>query len=267
MSVSDEEKVQKLQENFQNYKNFRRKNEFNLQKEILEYQSEADEYRAQGDQLSMRAVQTNIKQTENTLQRLKDLSQYVREPTLEDYAYRRNQYENFAKTIQRFISEDELLCFHGTNIAATKHIFESGNISSGASRLGYHTSFDAKGAISVTSINMVDTSVQSYMNLIDDMYLPAGCLFVVKAKDADEYESSISRMSIKDVDFKNSPERLVAVITTPENEERVNTWVQQCVFDASKVMTFESFIKECKQSYHEKITNIKRSSLKVDEYT
>ena len=267
MSVSDEETVQKLQENFQNYKNFRRKNEFNLQKEILEYQNEADEYQAQGDQWSMKAVQENVKQTEETLQRLKDLSQYVREPTLEDYAYRRDQYANFAKTIQQFVSEDELLCFHGTNIAATKHIFESGNISSGASRLGYHTSFDAKGAISVTSINMVDTSVQSYMNLVDDMYLPAGCLFVVKAKDADEYESSISRMSIKDVDFKNSPERLVAVITTPENEERVSTWVQQGGFDASKVMTFESFIKERKQLYHEKISDIKQSLSKVGEYT
>ena len=197
MSASDEETVKKLQENFLNYKNFRRKNEFDLQKEIIEYQNEADEYRAQGDQWSVNEVQKSIKQTEDTLQRHKDLSQYVREPTIDDYVYRHKQYESFSKTIQQFISEDELLCFHGTNIAATKHILESGTISSGASRLGYHTSFDAKGAISVTSINMVDDSVQSYMNLVNDMYLPAGCLFVIKAKDAKEYESTVSRMSIK----------------------------------------------------------------------
>ncbi|MBR1841516.1 MAG: hypothetical protein IJ778_05255 [Alphaproteobacteria bacterium] len=267
MNVSDEKTVQKLQENFQNYKNFRRKNEFNLQKEILEYQNEADEYQAQGDQWSVNEIQKSIKQTEDTLQRHKDLSQYVREPTLEDYAYRRDQYANFAKTIQQFVSEDELLCFHGTNIAATKHILESGTVSSGASRLGYHTSFDAKGAISVTSINMVDTSVQSYMNLINDMYLPAGCLFVMKAKDAEEYESTVSRMSIKDVDFKSSPDRLVAVVTTPENVERVSAWAQKGGVDMVKVMTFEGFVNNCQRSHHEKISGLRRSSSKVSEYT
>ena len=267
MNAAYEDTVKKLQDNFQNYKNFRRHNEFDLQKEIIEYQSEADEYQSQCDQWSANEIRKNIKQTEDTLQRLKDLSQYVREPTLEDYAYRHDQYANFAKTIQQFVSEDELLCFHGTNIAASKHIFESGTISSGASRLGYHTSFDAKGAISVTNINMVDTSVQSYMNLIDDMYLPAGCLFVIKAKNTEEYESCICRMSIKDVDFKNNPDRLVAVITTPENIGLVNTWAQKGGVDTSKVMTFESFIKNSQQSHHEKISDMKINSSKVSEYT
>lgn len=267
MVTSYEEKVKKLQENFPNYEHFRRKNELNFRKEIIEYQNEADEYRKQGDQWTVNEIQKSIKQVEDTLQRYKDLSQYVREPTIEDYIYRHKQYADFSKTIQQFINNDELLCFHGTNIAATKHILESGSISSGASRLGYHTSFDAKGAISVTNIDMVDTSVQSYMNLIDDMYIPAGSLFVIKAKDAEERESSITRMSIKDVDFKKHPERLVAVITTPENIERVSTWAQKGGFDTAKVMTFDSFIKDCQQSHQEKISAIAKSPQKVSEYT
>ena len=267
MEPSYEEKVRDLQENFSYYKNFRQKNVFDLQKEIIEYQNEAAEYQAQGDQWSVNQVQQNIKQTEDVISQQQDLMQYAREPTVEDYAYRYKQYADFSKTIQKFVDEDELLCFHGTNIAAARHIFESGSISSGASRLGYHTSFDAKGAISVTGIRMVDTSVQSYMNLVSDMYLPAGCLFVVRAKDAQEYDRAVTGMSIKDVDFRNNPERLVAVVTTPENVGRVREWAQKGGVDMSKVMTFEGFVAKCQQNHQQKETQTLKNAKESNAHT
>lgn len=73
-------------------------------------------------------------------------------------------------------------------------------------------------------------------------------------------------MSVKDVDFKNSPEKLVAVVTTPENEKRVSTWAQQCGFDTAKVMTFEGFVKKCRQSRQGNISEIKKLA-KVSEHT
>ena len=142
---------------------------------------------------------------------------------------------------------EEKSSFFGTDIFGAKHILESGQISSGVDRLGHATSFDPRGKISATNKDTVDTSVGTYMNLTANFLYPAGCLFVVKPKDKTEYDQlSSTGWMIDNVDFKTNPDRLVAIVTTPENIERVNGWAQKSNIDTAKVMNFEGFIKRCK---------------------
>lgn len=136
-----------------------------------------------------------------------------------------------------------MLCFHGTTIFGAKNILLSNTISSGADRLGRSTSFDGPGEISVTNKDTVETSVGIYMRLNDNYCYPAGCLFVIKAKDKDEYDKMPSKWTIKNVDFRKNPERLVSVITTPENLETVRTWAKDGNIDINKIIDFDTFTK------------------------
>ena len=81
------------------------------------------------------------------------------------------------------------------------------------------------------------------MHLVDDFYYPAGCIFVVTAKDQEEYKNLPSGWMICNVDFRKNPERLVAIISTPENMERLTQWANEGEIDSSKVMDFDKFIR------------------------
>ena len=173
-------RIKELQENFPNYKIFRRKQIFDMRKEVVDCQKEVSEYEKQGDKYAVSEMQKNIQQTKDVIQRQEELSKCERLPTLEDYEYRDRQRREFSSQIKGIISNDDNLCFHGTNIVAAKHIIESGSISSGASRLGYHISFDGRGSISVTNIQMVETSVCDYMNLTGNFISRQAVYFLFK---------------------------------------------------------------------------------------
>lgn len=196
----------------------------------------------------IRGYQDILKEDEYELKTFEEKSSFLREPTKEDFTYRWQQCTEFSQKVARFADESEMLCFHGTDIFGARHILESGQISSGADRLGRATSYDPPGRISVTNKDTVYTSVDHYMNLTGNFLYPAGCLFVVKPKDKAEYDQlSSTGWMIDNVNFKDNPDRLVAIITTPENIERINDWAQKSNIDTAKIMNFEGFIKRCKE--------------------
>lgn len=49
---------------------------------------------------------------------------------------------------------------------------------------------------------------------------------------------------IKNVDFKTQPDRLVSVVTTPENIDKVKNWAHLGGVDVSKVMDFDNFVRK-----------------------
>ena len=51
-------------------------------------------------------------------------------------------------------------------------------------------------------------------------------------------------MLIGNVSFKENPERLYSIITTPENIERVTEWAEKANIDLSKIHDFDGFIQE-----------------------
>ena len=136
---------------------------------------------ADNDSHLIRGYQHILKEDEYDLKTYEEKSSFLREPTREDFLYRWQQRNEFPQKVASCVDEHKMLCFHGTDIFGAKRILESGQISSGADRMGHATSFDPPGRISVTNKDTLDTSVGQYMNLIDNFLYPAGCLFVVTA--------------------------------------------------------------------------------------
>ena len=219
-----------------------------LAKDTQDYQKAV----AENDKYLMRVYQDILRSDEYDLRTYEEKSSFLRRPIKEDFIYRWQQRDKFSKEVAIYADKNEMLCFHGTDILGAKHILASGQISSGADRLGHHTSFDPRGRISVTDKDTVDTSVGQYMNMIGNFLYPAGCLFVVKPKDKAEYDNLSSRgWIIENVDFKSNPDRLIAIVTTPENQARVKEWAHENGVETDKVMKFESFIQRCKEHSRE----------------
>lgn len=211
-------------------------------KGINEAEKELQAAIAAGDKRLIYAYKDLLKQSKYDLASYEGYTSFLREPTKEDIQYRNRQRYEFPKKAEN-LSEDMMLCFHGTNINGAKHILLSGEISSGADRTGRATSFDPPGRISVTNKDTVETSVGTYMNIDGNFCYPAGCLFVVLPENKEEYEKlSSTGWMIKNVNFKDTSERLAAIITTPENLEKVKEWAEGSRIDVSKIMDFDAFV-------------------------
>ena len=220
-----------------------------LSKALNETEQEYKEALVNGTKYIIKEYERILNQDKYKLENYKDISQLLREPQREDIEYRIRQFEEFPSQIAKKIADDKMLCFHGTTIVGAKNIMRTGEISSGADRFGRSTSFDPPGKISVTNKDTIDTSVRQYMRLIDDFCYPAGCIFVISAKNKEEYQNLSSGWMIDNVSFKNEPERLVAVISTPENMGRLKQWENEGGIDTSKIMDFDSFIRNNEKTH------------------
>lgn len=212
------------------------------QKEIDTAEKELQAAIAAGDRRLIYGYQDILKQSKYDFISYQEKTSFLRAPTKEDIQYRGRQRREFSQKAAN-LSEDMMFCFHGTDLNGAKHILSSGEISSGADRLGRATSFDPPGRISVTNKDTVDTSVGTYMNIDSSYCYPAGCLFVVTPADKKEYDAlSSSGWMIKNVDFRTQPDRLVSVVTTPENLDKVKEWAAKGGVDVSKIMDFDAFV-------------------------
>lgn len=62
---------------------------------------------------------------------------------------------------------------------------------------------------------------------------------------------------IKNVNFKENPDRLNAIITTPENIQKVTQWAQKSGIDTKKIVDFDGFIdKHNKQNEQNNILRL-----------
>lgn len=170
-------------------------------------------------------------------------------PEKEDDMQERLQIiKDFPEQVAQTVPEDLPLRFHGTNLPATRNILESGEISSSVDRKGYETSYDVAGQVSVTSKDNIRITVDGYCNLSGDYKMPAGCIFVMLPKSEEEAKM-VSSLMMENVNFRENPERLFAVITTKENVETVGKWMQENGFDARKSCSYEEFIKDFDRLY------------------
>ena len=174
--------------------------------------------------------------------------EFIRPSSKEDIEYRQKQYDEYDKKIKEIVPDDLHLCFHGCPIFAAKHIIEDGELSSSVDRLGRATSYDVEDQVSVTTKNTIETTLRGYAGLNGNFELPAGCIFAILPKNEEEIKSSESSMLIGNVPFKDNPERLYSIITTPENIEKVSEWAKNANIDLSKIHDYDSFIKEMERN-------------------
>lgn len=195
-------------------------------------------------ELRLEIAQKTINTKKNALEQIENQLEFLRPSSQEDMNYRLKQYNEFSKQVKSEVPDDLHLCFHGCPIYAAKQIIKDGEISSSVDRIGSETSYDVSDQVSVTTKNTIETTVQGYTGLTGNYNLPAGCIFVILPKDESEIKSSETSMLIGNVSFKENPERLYSIITTPENIERVTEWAEKANIDLSKIHDFEGFIQE-----------------------
>lgn len=173
---------------------------------------------------------------------------FIRPNSKEDIEYRDDQSVNFVARLREALSVNFDLRFHGTPIYYAEQIIKSGKISSTADRYdGYIKSTDRVGEISASDReSIVDT-----MTFFTDMSayyshsLPAGCIFAILPKD--EEDAKYGKNLLRTVDFKQNPEQLFGVFTTPENIERVKDWIGKSGLNSELVYTFEEFLEQVKE--------------------
>lgn len=187
------------------------------------------------------------------LQQINEQIEFSRPESEEDIAYRQRQYDEFPNLIKSIVPNDIPLRFHGCPINVAQHILNDGEISSSVDRLGITTSYDVEDQVSVTTKDTIETTVRGYAGLSGNFNMPAGCIFVVLPRDEMDAKAGDS-MLMSNVSFKENPERLVSIITSPENLQRVSQWAQEAGIDISKICDYDGF-KNLLEKYIETTKN------------
>ena len=174
-----------------------------------------------------------------------DQLRFLRPQNKKDIAYRNQIFRTFPDWARKNIPDEMHLLFHGTTLANTERILNSGRITSGKDRWTIHTSGDDAGEISISTKDFLEISMKYHMDLIEsykeyEWFVPAGSLFALKV-DTKEYQEAQERQHISNIQLRKNPEQLYAVITTQENIDRTKWWLQKNNFPANKVHTFDSF--------------------------
>ncbi|MBQ2835246.1 MAG: hypothetical protein IJE68_00185 [Clostridia bacterium] len=188
----------------------------------------------------LRIAKSTIVTKKYVLQQINEQIEFSRPENEEDIAYRQRQYDKFPNLIKTIVPDDVPLRFHGCPINVAQHILEDGEISSSVDRLGISTSYDTEDQVSVTTKYTIETTVRGYAGLVGNFNMPAGCIFVVLPRDEIDAKSGDS-MLMNNISFRQSPERLVAVITSLENLQRVSQWAQENDIDISKICEYDEF--------------------------
>jgi len=178
---------------------------------------------------------------------------FKRNRNAEDIRYRKVQLVTFEKRLIQTLPQDCELCFHGTPIWNAEQIIKSGNISALIDRIGEKENvLPNPGKISVSTIKNLWFTIKYHTELYNYDY-PAGCIFVIMPNGKDEIKSSQEENIINNVYFEKHPQRLKAIITTPENIDLVKQWIAQSELniDTDVVVDFERFIINMKDKYQQ----------------
>ncbi len=181
----------------------------------------------------------------NYLKDIKNILNNLREPMIEDIEYRKYIMENYANDIEKYVPEDLHLCFHGCPIYTAKEIIETKSLSSSVDRIGTETSYDTTDQVSVTTKDTIITTLDGYSDIHSLEYtIPCGVVFVINPKDESEIQSS-KGMVIANVNL-NDKNRLYAILSTPENMDKLKEWCNNSNLDSNLVKTFDQFINQFK---------------------
>jgi hypothetical protein len=134
-----------------------------------------------------------------------------------DTAYRARQVAEFQNRLLQSHTTRPLL-FHGTKLEHAQSIIATGEIRPNP----LHHDTD----IYVTPRENVGFSTQKYARMNPERYFAAGALFALISHDAAEYEHAKTSFQMNRVNFRENPEQLFAVISTPNNVEKIEKWAQ-----------------------------------------
>jgi hypothetical protein len=191
----------------------------------------------------------SIKDEENNLYTAQRGLEFVRPNNDIDFEYRMKIQKEFPQIVKNLFPDGYPIVFHGTkNIGIVREILKSGGLFTpdqrGISMQSQATQIDVTYKNNIrTTCDFAEPSPQSS--------LPFGAIFAFFPQKSEidnvistnENSSQVSG-GVEGVSFRNEPDRLYAIITTPENLERVQAWCNEYGIDPSKVHTPKTFINE-----------------------
>lgn len=225
-----------------------------FKKYVAGFSEQLKQYQAQGMESNSPIYQNvlaEIQRFRYSLYEAEKASKFIRENSVEDIEYRTNSLPAFPERLKALLSDDVCVGFHGTPIYFAEEILKSGKISSTADRFdGYDKSTDGSGQISVSDIHSLSRTVNFFLDVSAyQRCLPCGCLFVLNTEGQTETQRAGSLMD--SVDFYKNPEKLLAVISTPENMENLKGWLHDAGLTSDLAFTFDDFVKELEMEQRE----------------
>ena len=219
---------------------------------IISANKRIDDLRERGyaeDSKEMREARDELHRWEYCLDEAKLEIQFIRPNFQEDIEYRdHNTGTKFIEALKEAKSPELNLVFHGTPIYFAKEIIRTGKISSSADRYdGYIKSTDTSGEISVSDMDSLSRTLNFFSGMVSYMHcLPAGCVLAMFPKDDNDFNKKQSTMS--NVDFRQNPEQLYGIFTTPENIPNIQRWLNEVGLNPNLVYDFEGFIEAVKKT-------------------
>lgn len=159
----------------------------------------------------------------------------VRPEKPEDMKERRRILTTYMEKIKQVFSDEPPVLFHGIkSLTYLEPILSSGHLGDVDGSSHGHVDVTGRDTFKITLDEFLGVH-QSYPS-----FLPAGCLLVIAPKDKNEETAG----SIPPFDFKKNPERIIAMVSTTENQEYIKNLCRKYGMATDKVFTFDAFIEK-----------------------
>lgn len=202
---------------------------------------------------------SRVEKIKRRINELENQLSYMREDIPEDLEERKKIRQSFSKQVAKVIPDGIPMVFHGNNdIAAIYEILKTGGLKTPEERGVDFKSFATQ--IAVANKHDIHVPVEFADPGIDSAR-PYGAIFAFYPKEDEIYKGLENFGSevpggVQAIDFKEDDERFVGIITTEENKERIQKWLQEFGMDYKKIFTHLEFIEMCKDRFKDnQLTN------------
>ena len=243
----------------ENKKMYVRKNIESQKTSLIRYQTMYAEAIKNNETIKAEIYASRVEKIKRRINELENQLSYMREDIPEDLEERKKIRQSFSQQVAEIIPDGVPMVFHGNNdIATIYEILKSGGLKTpeerGVDFKSFATQIDVANKYDIhVPIEFADPGIESAR--------PYGAIFAFYPKKDEIYKvlenfGSEVPGGVQSIDFKEDDERFVGVITTEENKERIQKWLQEFGMDDKKIFTHSEFIEMCKDRFKDsQLTN------------
>ena len=243
----------------ENKKMYVRKNLESQKNSLTKYKTMYDEAIKSNETRKAEVYGSRVEKIKRRINELENQLSYMREDIPEDLEERKKIRQSFSKQVAEIIPDGIPMVFHGNNdIATIYEILKSGGLKTPEERGVDFKSFATQ--IDVANKHDIHVPVEFADPGIDSAR-PYGAIFAFYPKKDEIYKGLENFGSevpggVQSIDFKEDDDRFVGIITTEENKERIQKWLQEFGMDYKKIFTHLEFIEMCKDRFKDsQLTN------------
>ena len=243
----------------ENKKMYVRKNLESQKNSLTKYKTMYDEAIKSNETRKAEVYASRVEKIKRRINELENQLSYMREDIPEDLEERKKIRQSFSNQVAEIIPDGIPMVFHGNNdIATIYEILKSGGLKTPEERGVDFKSFATQ--IDVANKHDIHVPVEFADPGIDSAR-PYGAIFAFYPKKDEIYKGLENFGSevpggVQSIDFKEDDDRFVGIITTEENKERIQKWLQEFGMDYKKIFTHLEFIEMCKDRFKDsQLTN------------